>query len=299
MKIPQQDVSQLLIETETALLGSTHGARDPQLSALIQYHLKTGGHRSRARLALEAGHALGLAPDVSVTLAIACELLHNASLLHDDIQDGDEERRGRPSAWVVFDINTALCAGSLLMSAAYARLARLPSGADRLIVHTHMRTADLISGQARDLQSSAQAGPDQPSLLSPLGYIETARLKSGSLLALPLELALLAAGKGSSSVAVARLAGESFAVAYQIADDIADREADLARGSCNLVGILQREGLDPETAVNEAIRMAQTQLAIARSAADEIPQQGGRLLRQMVEALEVNLIQQASACESA
>ena len=58
------------------------------------YHLRTGGNRVRAQLALHAGRALGLGVSDAVTLATTCELLHNASLIHDDLQDLDEVRRG-------------------------------------------------------------------------------------------------------------------------------------------------------------------------------------------------------------
>ena len=73
-------------------------ARDPG-ARMVREHLDTGGKRLRARLAIAACQALGGRAEDAIDWAAAVELLHNASLVHDDIQDGDRTRRGKPALW--------------------------------------------------------------------------------------------------------------------------------------------------------------------------------------------------------
>ena len=77
------------------------------VEAAIGHHLRAGGGRFRAKLALSVSSALNLQADDSEYLAAACELLHNASLIHDDIQDGDPLRRGRETVWSLFGADVA------------------------------------------------------------------------------------------------------------------------------------------------------------------------------------------------
>src|SRR5687767_11384745 len=82
-------------------------AGDPA-GAIAAEHVATGGKRLRARLALAAADALGARAGDAVGWAAACELLHNATLLHDDIEDGDRARRGQPTAWVRHGVAQAI-----------------------------------------------------------------------------------------------------------------------------------------------------------------------------------------------
>lgn len=76
-------------------------ADDIAMSAAI-YHLKSGGQRLRAKLALHTSVCVGLSEEDGFSLAATAELLHNASLIHDDLQDRDRSRRGRGTVWVVY-----------------------------------------------------------------------------------------------------------------------------------------------------------------------------------------------------
>ena len=96
------------------LLLSAGESSDPA-GEIAREHLLTGGRRVRARLALAAGEALGLRRENVVAWAAACELLHNATLIHDDIQDGDRTRRDVPTAWARHGVGQALNAGDLLL----------------------------------------------------------------------------------------------------------------------------------------------------------------------------------------
>ena len=95
------------------------GARLERLGAMAQEHLGAGGKRIRARLALAAAESMGVEREAALGWAAAVELLHNATLLHDDVQDGDKTRRGRPTAWVRHGVPQAINAGDLMLMLPY------------------------------------------------------------------------------------------------------------------------------------------------------------------------------------
>lgn len=197
---------------------------EPLANKAAAYHLQSGGRRVRARIALSAGTKLGLDQGDMVGLAACAELLHNASLIHDDLQDRDYFRRGQKTVWSVFGSQVAICAGDLLLSAAYSSLAGLrdASKLSKLLVLVHAKTADVIGGQCADLD--VQNNP----ISNVAAYEAIAAAKSGAFLSLPLELVLIAVEHEAAAV-VGRRACEAFAIGYQIADDIADVHND--RGS--------------------------------------------------------------------
>jgi geranylgeranyl pyrophosphate synthase len=194
------------------------------------YHLSAGGQRVRAKIALQAGLAVGLSTTNAIAIAATVELLHNASLIHDDIQDRDEVRRGQQAVWVRFGANTAICAGDLLLSAAYMTLCQLDDSRAlaNMILLVHERVAMAIEGQSADLMAGRSTFDDDATAL--LRYQQIAMAKSGALLGLPLELVLLAAGH-QDHLPQALHATEAFAVGYQIADDLHDFQADVFSGT--------------------------------------------------------------------
>jgi geranylgeranyl pyrophosphate synthase len=174
-------------------------------------------------LALAAGLALGLSKADAVCIASCAELLHNASLVHDDIQDRDVVRRGQVAVWSKYGSNLAICTGDFLLSAAYGVLCTIsqPHLLPAMLTLLHQRTATAIDGQCADL---ATLGGQSEGLTA---YLQIAIAKSGALLSLPLELALLVAGR-SDAASMARQACENLAVSYQIVDDLQDLDADSA-----------------------------------------------------------------------
>ncbi len=250
-----------------------------KLNSLIRYHFDSKASHARARLALSAGLALELSENICITLAASCELIHNASLLHDDIQDGDTQRRGKEAAWSRFDQSTAMCAGTLMLSAAFETIAQIDQHTQGLVLHLHQRTADLIHGQTLDLAFAAEPVDRQ-------GYINIASTKSGSLIALPLELVMITCNE-LTALPLAKQAGESFAIAYQIADDLNDVEDDLARGTCNIIRVLQQRGVDRIQATHEALELMQKHLRLAEHYAAQLPANSGAYLLSLCGKLSV------------
>lgn len=245
-----------------ACVASRSGS-NPALDAVVQ-HLKAGGSRLRSRLCLSASLRLGLVEADAVCLASTCELLHNASLVQDDLMDRAPMRRGQTSAWAFFGQETAVLAGDLMLSAAYASLVafsdarRLPE----LLRLVHNRTSEVILGQASEKASNNKE------IRTLTEYEILARGKSFSLLALPLELPLSASGLHHYLEAAQEIAG-AFSVAYQIADDLEDVQEDAASGTLNIVGVLSCDGLHSLGSARTVARERACELlrtAVARAA---------------------------------
>jgi geranylgeranyl diphosphate synthase, type I len=202
------------------------GARDHELGRVVWEHVAAGGKRLRARLALAAVRALGGAEAHGVAWGAACELLHNASLIHDDIQDGDERRRGQPSLWARYGVPQAINAGDLAIALSYLaieavpgpdtlrwRLARLIAGSSRLVV----------LGQASEMTLLAAGAPAWQE------YEKCVTGKTSALFALPVEGAALIAGRSPSEAAALADACRPMGLLFQIQDDILDLYGDSGR----------------------------------------------------------------------
>lgn len=258
----------LVVQTMRHLLG------DGPVSVAARYHLDSGGSRARALLALDAATALGLDPAVGVSCACASELLHNASLVHDDVQERDAVRRGRPALWRRFDAATAICAGDLMISAAFASIAAHPDPAAALIL-MHNAVAVTARGQADDIGAQA-ASLDQ--------YRVLAAAKTGPLLALPVRLALCAARAPGDAIAVG--VGRKLAVAYQTIDDLQDRAADTAAGRVNICTVLEAGGISPDQVAVLARGEAYLALTEARVVANRLPHTVGTAFCNLADRLD-------------
>lgn len=253
------------------LLGS-----GPVAEAAI-YHLDNGGGRARAGMALDAASGIDLGADVALACAGAVELLHNASLVHDDLQESDTTRRGRPAVWRRFDAGLAICAGDLMISAAFACLAEHPDPA-KAVRAAHEAVATTARGQAGDLRSRPATIAD---------YRVLAAAKTGPLLALPVRLALIGARAAGDAIAVQ--AGRALAIAYQALDDLNDLEADCAMQRANLCALLEASGLTPAAASVTTRDEAQAALSHARSLTSALPQGAARAFCNLADRLDSDL----------
>ena len=272
--LPAQ-LEQTMLKLAGANAAQAHQTMSAGAELAAAYHLSSGGQRIRGRLALSAGLALGLCETDALCIAATAELLHNASLVHDDLQDRDALRHGQPAVWAKFGINVAVCTGDLMLSSAYAglcgvtRLHQLP----QLLSLVHERVASAIAGQCDDLNTAACAVEDFAA------YKHIALAKSGALLSLPLELALVASGH-SAWAAQARDAAEAFSVGYQVVDDLADVERDSQSGALNIVLVLQKTGLGA-VAYERARQFGLEHLDHAIALSNQLPFESGALLMEL------------------
>lgn len=174
-----------------------------------------GGKLLRPSLVLFSCEALGGEAAEALPLAAALELIHNFSLVHDDIQDGDEFRRGRPTAWKAFGVGQAINAGdALLILALRTALSAELSWEKKVMAQELLLSATLrmIEGQVLDLAGEGKA-------LGVKEYLEMARRKTGALLGCAFSLGAVAAGRPDLR-ALSQELGEELGLAFQIKDDI-------------------------------------------------------------------------------
>lgn len=181
-----------------------------------------GGKRLRPRLCKAAYLAAGGDPSFAGIDAIceAVECFHKASLIHDDIQDCDEERYGRPTVWKEHGLPVAIAAGDWLVAHGYELVANsgFVNAIDMMKATVRSHVA-LCEGQGDDLMGVAQAADGD--------YVSVCERKTGEAFALAAELGALAAG---ADAALYRRYGLDFGVVFQIRDDISDGETPGAVG---------------------------------------------------------------------
>ena len=282
------EVERLMADAiESGDVADKQGMNLAKIAAL--YHLNAGGQRIRSRLAVDSADCLGLTARDGIALAATAELLHNASLIHDDLQDRDQIRRECATVWVAYGDEIAICAGDLLLSAAYATVADV-SCADMLpllVKLVHSRIAQAIGGQC------AGFSPASNNPFNADAYLKIATAKSGALLGLPVELALLAGGYRGAMRAT-RTTADSFAAGYQIYDDLCDFEIDLARDAeapvLNIVLVLQKNNASSiHDAWGSAQKLGLMHLEAAAASSTDFPRQSGRLFREMANDLHARL----------
>ncbi|UCH30035.1 MAG: polyprenyl synthetase family protein [Myxococcales bacterium] len=196
---------------------------------MVHEHLGTGGKRLRARLALAACQALGGHPDDAVDWAAAVELLHNASLIHDDIQDGDRSRRGKPALWTQYGAAQAINTGDLLLMLPFRALNRYPAEAQAALVQILAEYAESTArGQIREIALTASPDRDWSD------YFSAVAGKTGTLFALPVRGAAELAGLMPDEAQELASVLSSIGVLYQLQDDLLDlfdAKGRRARGS--------------------------------------------------------------------
>ena len=173
------------------------------------------GKAIRPALVLACAQAVGGEVTSALPAAVAVELVHNFSLLHDDVMDGDATRRGRPTAWTVFGSGSAILAGDALLARAFDVLAASAhpqhGRATRWLAET---VAELIAGQYADISFEHRDDVD-------LGQcVAMARGKTAALLGCCCALGALFAGATDQRIETLRRFGEVLGLAFQHVDDL-------------------------------------------------------------------------------
>jgi geranylgeranyl diphosphate synthase type I len=219
------------VEAEMAAILDEHRGPARPLYEMLAYHLGidgadgTGGKRIRPLLGLLVYRALGGDYRRALPGAAAVELGHNFSLVHDDIQDGDRERRFRPTLWVKWGVPQAINAGDALFALSRLALYRLaaneddPDAPDARQVLDLMRIYDqtclaLCEGQYLDISFEGRLD------VTVEEYLEMIELKTASLMAAGVEAAATLASRDREVVTTLRRFGDRLGLAFQMADDV-------------------------------------------------------------------------------
>ena len=210
-----------------ALPDPAHAPR--RLHAAMQYAATDGGKRMRPLLVYAAGTAFGADIATLDAPAVAVELIHAYSLVHDDLpaMDDDALRRGKPTVHIAFDEATAILAGDALQSLAFDLLAHAPIPADaRVAMLAELARAagahGMCGGQALDIDATGGA---------PIGIDALQRLhamKTGALLRASVRLGAIAAGADAETRAHLDTFADALGLAFQVRDDLLDVEGDSA-----------------------------------------------------------------------
>ncbi|MCY3595700.1 MAG: polyprenyl synthetase family protein [Bacteroidetes bacterium] len=187
----------------------------------VRYVLSGGGKRVRPVLLVLSAEVFGVGIRHTMPLALAVELIHNFSLVHDDIMDHADSRRGRKTVHVLWNIDTAILCGDVLLALAAECIGRATSGDPAQLTRAFGRMIrELCEGQALDMV----IGNSQN--LTTDDYLHMVDGKTGGLLSASLEMGGIAGKADSDSCLALREAGKFIGRAFQINDDLLDLVAD-------------------------------------------------------------------------
>jgi geranylgeranyl diphosphate synthase type I len=207
----------------------------PEIRRLASYHMgwtdaagnpmeSPGGKGIRPTLAMLAAEAAWAEPEVGVPGGVAVELVHNFSLIHDDIIDTDAERHHRPTVWAMFGIGPAIVAGDAMQVLAHQVLLESPSGRGAgASVALADATAAMIAGQADDIafEDRRDVTVEQCMAMS--------AAKTGALLGCAASIGAILAGAPVATVGALRDYGRHLGLAFQAVDDLLGIWGDPAR----------------------------------------------------------------------
>lgn len=209
-----------LEEIEGALLDVLSGYRAPHsLYDPVHYLFEGGGKRIRPLMTILACEACGGSRGDAMPAALAVELMHNFTLVHDDIMDSSAMRRGRATVHTKWDVSTAILSGDVMMGVAMRLLERSARVAPQPVdVFAAFSTGliDVCDGQALDLelQTTQNASTD--------AYFEMITKKTARLLETSVALGAHIAGAGLPQVDTLRTFARDIGVAFQLQDDVLD-----------------------------------------------------------------------------
>ena len=183
----------------------------------IEYTLAAGGKRVRPQLAMIASQLFGGKDEEVLPAALALEVFHNFTLLHDDVMDKADVRRGRPTVHVKWNENTAILSGDQMLIEAYKLLSGVPADKLPKVLQLFNKMAtEICEGQQYDVDFESQ---EQVAIEE---YLKMIRLKTSVLLANALQTGAYIAGADERAQEVLYEFGIHIGLAFQIQDDILD-----------------------------------------------------------------------------
>ena len=192
-------------------MASEHAPRIPALSAHL---IEAGGKRLRPILTLAAARLCGYEGGDHVRLAAVVEFIHTATLLHDDVVDGSEQRRGRAAANILWDNPSSVLVGDYLFARAFQIM--VECGSLRVLGILSNASAVIAEGEVLQLMTAGDLTTNLDR------YAQVIRGKTAALFAAATEVGGVVAGVGEAQVAALRTYGDGLGMAFQLADDVLD-----------------------------------------------------------------------------
>ena len=192
-------------------MASEHAPRIPQVTAHL---IEAGGKRLRPMLVLAAARLLGYSGPFHVHLAATVEFIHTATLLHDDVVDESERRRGRPTANLLWDNKSSVLVGDYLFARAF----------QLMVEPANLRVLDILANASATIAEGEvlQLTAAQDLATTEEIYLKVVRGKTAALFSAATESGAEIAGATPEQVAALFTYGDALGIAFQIVDDLLD-----------------------------------------------------------------------------
>ena len=192
-------------------MASEHAPRIPEVTAHL---VEAGGKRLRPLLTLAAARMLGYTGQDHVKLAATVEFIHTATLLHDDVVDESQRRRGRPTANLLWDNKSSVLVGDYLFARSFQLM--VETGSLRVLDILANASATIAEGEVLQLTAAQDLRTDEKI------YLQVIRGKTAALFSAATEVGGVIAGADEARVAALRDYGDALGIAFQIVDDMLD-----------------------------------------------------------------------------
>lgn len=201
-----------LIRTRMA---SEHAPRIPEVTAHL---VEAGGKRLRPMLTLAAAHLCGYEGPFHIHLAATVEFIHTATLLHDDVVDESGQRRGRPTANLLWDNKSSVLVGDYLFARSFQLM--VETGSLRVLDILANASATIAEGEVLQLTASQDLATTEEI------YLQVVRGKTAALFSAATEAGGVIAGADETFVKALYDYGDALGIAFQIVDDLLDMQGD-------------------------------------------------------------------------
>ena len=211
---------------EISMPGEPRGLYEP-----IDYELKVGGKRLRPAFALFACQLFSGQIDKAMNSALALEFFHNFTLMHDDIMDNADRRRGKPTVHRVWNVNTAILSGDTMMGKAYELMLKNDSSILAPVLGIFSQTViGVMEGQQYDMNFEVRSNVTIPE------YMRMIYLKTAVLIAASFKIGALCGGASAADADALYEFGINVGLCFQLQDDLLDVYADPEKFGKNLGG---------------------------------------------------------------
>ena len=209
------------------------GERPAELSEAMRYAVGAGGKRIRPLICLASAVAVGGSAEDARYPAAAIELLHNYTLVHDDLpaMDNDTERRGKPTVWTKFGEANAILVGDALQALAFEAAANAPRNIGEIVAALGAAGVGVVQGQVEDLKRESGTdgtfGGPAPLPMELVNFVYAH--KTADLFVAAAAMGALAGGGDATSVEKLRTFALNLGLAFQYEDDLLDGDSPYSR----------------------------------------------------------------------
>jgi len=220
----KKDVNKILLDLENHIQGYSYGESPTELYQPISYLMSLGGKRIRPLLTLLAYSLYKEDYEQILTPAMAVEVFHNFTLMHDDIMDDAPLRRGKATVHEKWDANTAILSGDVMLVKAYDMLLKInPDKLPECLRLFNKTAAEVCEGQQHDMNFETQ------DRVSEDAYIDMIRQKTAVLLGFALQFGAILADAPEDEIQNLYDFGVNIGIGFQLKDDLLDVYADKSK----------------------------------------------------------------------